>query len=114
MEKIENKKILIGVGVVALLAVVYYMMKKKKVVEEVSTSTTTTTTTTTPVNPTGMTRAEMVEELFVTNKLESKNESRAIYDKFNDAELKMIYDVDVKKIPVTPEYITMLKKYGWA
>jgi hypothetical protein len=103
----EKKKIIIAVGVVAVLGVAYYMMKKKKgvVIAE---------TTTTSVNPTGMTRAEMVEELFVTNKLESKNESRAIYDKFNDAELKMIYDVDVKKIPVTPEYITMLKKYGWA
>jgi hypothetical protein len=107
MEKIENKKIIIGVGVVAVLIVAYYMMKKKKAVVIAE-------TTTTSVNPTEMTRAEMVEELFVTNKLESKNESRAIYDKFNDAELKMIYDVDVKRIPVTPEYITMLKKYGWA
>jgi hypothetical protein len=115
MEKIENKKILIGVGVVALLAVVYYMMKKKKVVEEVSTSTTTTTTTTTPVNPTGMTRAEMTDAIFEANQFRWKEgDTKAIYDRFNDEELKMIYDVDVKKVGASPEFITMLKKYGWA
>jgi hypothetical protein len=101
----EKKKIIIAVGVIAVLGVAYYMMKKKKAV---------VITETKSVNPTELTRAEMIEELFVTNKLGEKNESRAIYDKFNDAELKMIYDVDVKKIGTSPEYITMLKKYGWA
>jgi hypothetical protein len=44
MEKIENKKIIIGVGVVAVLIVAYYMMKKKKsAVENVLTDITTVT-----------------------------------------------------------------------
>jgi len=108
MEKIENKKIIIGVGVVAVLIVAYYMMKKKKAVVIAE-------TTTTSVNPTGMTRAEMTDAIYEANQFRWKEgETKAIYDRFNDEELKMIYDVDVKKIPVTPEYITMLKKYGWA
>lgn len=40
----DNKKIIIGVGVLALAGVGYYMMKKKKgAVENVSTTTTTVT-----------------------------------------------------------------------
>jgi hypothetical protein len=104
----EKKKIIIAVGIVAVLGVAYYMMKKKKgvVIAE---------TTTTSVNPTGMTRAEMTDAIYEENKPRLKEgETKAIYDRFNDAELKMIYDVDVKKIGTSPEYITMLKKYGWA
>jgi hypothetical protein len=104
----EKKKIIIAVGVVAVLGVAYYMMKKKKgvVIAE---------TTTTSVNPTELTRVQMIDEIFESNKYRRKEgDTKDIYDRFNDAELKMIYDVDVKKIPVSPEYITMLKKYGWA
>ena len=108
MEKIENKKIIIGVGVVAVLIVTYYMMKKKKAVVIAE-------TTTTSVNPTGMTRAEMTDAIYEANQFRWKEgDTKAIYDRFNDAELKMIYDVDVKKIGASPEFITMLKKYGWA
>lgn len=39
----ENKKIIIGVGAVALLGVAYYMMKKKKGAVDVITATTTVT-----------------------------------------------------------------------
>lgn len=104
----EKKKIIIAVGVVAVLGVAYYMMKKKKgvVIAE---------TTTTSVNPTELTRAQMTDEIFEVNKSRLKEgETKAIYDRFNDAELKMIYDVDVKKVGSSPEFITMLKKYGWA
>jgi hypothetical protein len=104
----EKKKIIIAVGVVAVLGVAYYMMKKKKgvVIAE---------TTTTSVNPTGMTRAEMTDAIFEANQFRWKEgDTKAIYDRFNDAELKMIYDVDVKKVGASPEFITMLKKYGWA
>lgn len=104
----EKKKIIIAVGVVAVLGVAYYMMKKKKGVV-------ITETTTTSVNPTELTRTQITDAIFEENKARLKEgETKAIYDRFNDADLKMIYDVDVKKIPVTPEYITMLKKYGWA
>ena len=116
MEILKDKKVLIG-GLVVLALAGYWYWSKHKAIPTVTTDTTSTGTTppaTVTIGTTGKTRQQVVDLLYTANNLSAKNIPATTYDQFSDAELAMMYDVDINKTGSTPEYIVMLQKHGWA
>ena len=115
MEVLKDKKVLIG-GLVVLALVGYWYWNKNKAIPTVTTDSTGTTTPATAITigTTGKTRPQVVDLLYTANNLSARNIPATTYDQFSDAELAMMYDVDINKTGSTPEYIVMLQKHGWA